>query len=70
MVHRGLRAACGAGCQLLHLQHNGWQVGGQEDRDEGGERPDLQAPGKENAAKIYGDSSDSLEPSLLSITCI
>lgn len=44
---QGTRAACGAGCQTLHLQHDGWQVGAIRaiaKKEEIG--PDLQAPGK------------------------
>lgn len=44
---QGTRAACGASCQTLHLQHDGWQVGAIRTMEKKAEiGPDLQAPGK------------------------
>lgn len=50
---RGLRAAWGAGSQMLHLQHEGaGGRGGREDREEEGDGPDLQAPGKKTQPRF------------------
>lgn len=50
---RGMRAACGASCQTLHLQHDGWQVGAIKTTEKEAEiGPDLQAPGKKTQPRF------------------
>lgn len=52
---RGMRAACGASCQTLHLQCDAWQVGASRVTEMEAEiGPDLRAPGKKMQPRFMG----------------
>ena len=52
---QGVRTACGASCQTLHLQCDTWQVGASRVTETEVEiGPDLRAPGKKMQPRFMG----------------